>query len=43
MDLGWKDWTRNDIIYGMIAPFAVVLLIVGVSQLDTLVGDGGFG
>ncbi len=43
MDLGWRDWTRNDIIYGIIAPLIVVLLIVGVSQLDTLVGDGGFG
>ena len=43
MDLGWRDWTRNDIIYGIIAPLVVVLLIVGVSQLDTLVGDGGFG
>lgn len=43
MDLGWRDWTRNDIIYGIIAPLVVVLLIVGVSQLDTLVGEGGFG
>ena len=40
MDLGWRDWTRSDIIYGIIAPLVVVLLIVGVSQLDTLVGGG---
>ena len=40
MDLGWKDWTRSDIIYGIIAPLVVILLIVGVSQLDTLVGGG---
>ena len=43
MDLGWRGWTRNDIIYGIIAPLIVVLLIVGVSQLDNLIGDGGFG
>ena len=43
MDLGWRDWSRNDIIYGIIAPLVVVLLIVGVSQLDTLFGEGGFG
>ena len=43
VDLGWKDWNRSDIIYGVIAPLFVVLLIVGVSQLDRLVGGGGFG
>jgi len=40
MDLGWNDWTRSDILYGIIAPLVVILLIVGVSQLDTLVGGG---
>lgn len=40
LGLGWKDWTRSDIIYSIIAPLVVVLLIVGVSQLDTL--GGGF-
>ena len=40
MNLGWKEWTRSDIIYGMIIPLFVVLLIVGVSQLDQLFGGG---
>ncbi len=39
MSLGWKDWNRSDVIYGIVAPVIVVLLIVGISQLDTL----GFG
>ncbi len=42
MSLGWKDWNRSDVIYGIVAPVIVVLLIVGISQLDTL-GSGGFG
>lgn len=42
MSLGWKEWNRSDVIYGIVAPVFVVLLIVGISQLDTL-GGGGFG
>jgi hypothetical protein len=42
MSLDWKDWNRSDIIYGVIAPLIAVLLIVVISQLDTLVGGGGF-
>ena len=40
MNIGWKEWTRNDIIYGIIAPIIVILLIVGVSQLDKFFGGG---
>jgi hypothetical protein len=40
MNLGWKEWSRSDIIYGAIVPIIVVLLIVGVSQLDRLIGGG---
>ncbi len=42
MGLDWKQWNRNDIMYGVIAPILVVLLIVAVSQLGRLFG-GGFG
>jgi len=42
MSLGWKEWNRNDIIYGIIVPVLVVLLIVGISRLGSLFG-GGFG
>ncbi len=42
MSAGWKEWNRSDVIYGIVAPFSVVLLIVGISQLGTL-GGGGFG
>ena len=40
MGLNWKEWNRNDIIYGVIAPILVVLLIVGVSKLPSLFGGG---
>lgn len=40
--LQWKEWNRNDIIYGIIVPVIVVLLIVGISKLPSLFG-GGFG
>ncbi|MCX8150727.1 MAG: hypothetical protein N3D85_04420 [Candidatus Bathyarchaeota archaeon] len=31
MDLSWKEWKRNDIIYGIVAPLVVVLVIAGLS------------
>jgi hypothetical protein len=40
--LGWREWSRNDIIYGIVAPVLVILLIVAISQLGRLFG-GGFG
>jgi len=40
MSLGWKQWNRSDIIYGIITPVIVVLLIVGISKLDSLFGGG---
>ncbi len=44
MSLGWKDWKRNDLIYGVIAPLIVVLVIVGLSLVSSsLMRSGGFG
>jgi hypothetical protein len=40
MSLGWKQWNRSDIIYGIIVPVIVVLLIVAISKLDSLFGGG---
>jgi hypothetical protein len=40
MSLGWKQWTRSDIIYGIIVPVIVVLLIVAISKLDSFFGGG---
>jgi hypothetical protein len=42
MGLDGKHWSRNDIIYGVIAPVLVVLLIVAISQLGRLL-DNGYG
>ena len=39
---GWKQWSRNDIVYGIIIPVAVVLLIIMVWRLPSILG-GGFG
>jgi hypothetical protein len=35
-----KQWSRSDIIYGVVAPVLVVLLIVAISQLGRLFGGG---
>lgn len=40
MGLDWKQWSRKDILYGVVAPVLLVLLIVGVSQLSRLFGGG---
>ena len=42
MSLGWKQWNRSDIIYGVVAPILAILLIVAISQLSRLFG-GGYG
>jgi hypothetical protein len=43
MGLGWKEWSRSDIIYGVIVPFVVVLAIVGLSLVSSsLMRSGGF-
>jgi hypothetical protein len=42
MILHWKEWNRNDIVYGIVVPILVVLLIVLISKLGVLFG-GGFG
>jgi hypothetical protein len=43
MSLGWKDWSRSDIIYGIVVPIIVVLVIVGLSELSSIFGMGSFG
>jgi hypothetical protein len=40
MGLDWKQWSRSDILYGVVAPVLVVLLIVAISQLGRLFGGG---
>src|SRR4030066_2085247 len=40
MGLDWKQWNRNDLIYGVIAPLMTVLVIVAISQLGRLFGGG---
>jgi hypothetical protein len=42
MGLNGKQWNRNDLTYGIIAPVLVVLLIIGISRLGSLF-EGGFG
>ena len=43
MGIGWRDWKKRDIIYGIVAPLVVVLLIVFLSQLGSLLGMQSFG
>lgn len=42
LGLYWKDWNRNDLVYGIVVPVLVVLLIVVISKLPSLF-EGGFG
>ena len=42
MGLGWKDWNRSDIIYGIVIPVVVVLVIAGLSLVSSsLMRSGG--
>ena len=40
MGQGWRDWSRSDIIYGIIIPVIVVLVIVGLSRVSSILGFG---
>jgi hypothetical protein len=43
MGLDWKSWNRSDFLYGIVAPLAVVLIIVGLSQVTPfLMRQGSF-
>lgn len=43
MSLGWKDWSRSDLIYGIAVPIIVVLVIVGLSQASSPSESGSYG
>lgn len=36
--MNWKQWKIKDLIYSIIVPLIVVLLIVGISQLRSIIG-----
>ncbi len=43
MEQEWKNWSRSDILYGIVAPVVVVLVIVGLSQVTPyLMRQGNF-
>lgn len=42
MNLGWKEWNRSDIVYGIIVPLVAVLVIVGLSLVSSyMLRNGG--
>jgi hypothetical protein len=42
MSIGWKEWNRSDIKYGIIVPIIVVLVIAGLSWVSSfLMRSGG--
>ena len=43
MSLSWKEWSRDDILYGIVVPVFVVLLIVGLSSLGRFFGYENLG
>jgi hypothetical protein len=36
--LSWKQWSKNDIIFGVIVPIIVVLIIVAFASIRSLIG-----
>jgi hypothetical protein len=38
MGLNWKQWSKNDIIFGIIVPVIVVLVIVAFANIRTILG-----
>jgi hypothetical protein len=40
MGLSWKQWNKNDIIFGIIVPVIVVLVIVTFASIRSLIGPG---
>jgi len=40
MGVGWRDWSRSDVIYSIIIPIVVVLVIVGISKVPSFIGYG---
>ena len=40
MGVGWRDWSKSDVIYGIIVPVIVVLVIVGLSRVGSILGFG---
>lgn len=40
MGVGWRDWSKSDIIYGIIVPVIVVLVIVAFASIRRLLGPG---
>jgi len=38
--LSWKQWNKNDIIFGIIVPIIVVLIIVAFASIRSLIGPG---
>jgi len=43
MEIGWRDWGRSDIIYGIVVPFIVILVIVALSLVGPLIMSQGGG
>jgi hypothetical protein len=40
MTLNWKQWTKNDIIFGIIVPVIVAIVIVAFASIRRLLGSG---
>jgi hypothetical protein len=43
MGTEWKNWSKSDILYGVVMPLIVVLAIVGFSQVTITFRRGSFG
>ena len=38
MSHSWRDWSKSDILYGILVPLIVVLIIVALSRVSYVLG-----
>ena len=43
MGVTWRNWSKSDIIYGIVGPVIVVLVIVALSRVSSVLGFGSSG
>ena len=43
MGVGWREWRKSDILYGIVVPVIVVLVIAALSRVSSVLGFGASG
>jgi hypothetical protein len=40
MGVTWRNWSKSDVLYGVVVPVVVVLVIVALSRVSYVLGFG---